>query len=123
MPQPPPPPGDPPVIFNFITGANVKVNFFGVGEDNAYLNPTGVGPKRGPKGKAEYTFTKLIALDMSEPTFEKTLGSFANFLKRQLGGSLIDLCSQEIKVIKITDGVAESVSPFQMLGLDTPIAL
>jgi hypothetical protein len=120
--QPRPPEEAPPLLFS---AATVKVNYFGVGADSAYLKPTGIGMKRGTTGTAEYTFSKLVSCDISEnPLAENTLGSFVDYIiKQQLGGSVADLCSQEIKVIKVKDGAQESASPFEMFGLDAPIAL
>ena len=71
VPPPQPPPqqqaAPPPVNASVLlfSGAETKVNFFGVGADSAYLNPSGVGLKRGPTGKAEYMFSRLVSLDVA----------------------------------------------------------
>ena len=57
-----PPAEAPPLL---ISGGECKVNLFGVGANNAYLNATGVGLKKGPTGKAEYTFSKMVSLNIS----------------------------------------------------------
>ena len=54
--EPPPPPPPEPLAF---AAANVKVQFFGVAPNNAYLKPTGIGIGRGPTGKAESTSSKI----------------------------------------------------------------
>ena len=54
--QPRPPEEAPPLLFS---AATVKVNYFGVGADSAYLKPTGIGMKRGTTGTAEYTLVYL----------------------------------------------------------------
>ena len=125
-PQPLPQQQQPPVEAEplLVSGAAVKVSFFGVGEDDVYLKPTGIGLKRGPTGKGEYTFSKLVSLNISDAQKIDTIGTFANYiLEQQLGGSVDDLCSQEVKVVKVQDGTIEALLPFDMIGLDAPIVL
>ena len=44
-------------------------------------------------------------------------------LKQRLGMEAVDLCSAEIKVVKRQPGVLEYTAPFEMGGLNTPVAL
>ena len=120
--QPPPTPREqPPVLV--ISGDNVKVVFHGVGANDAYINPVlGMGIKHGPTGKAEYTCADFFSLNLTESV--TTLGSFAGaVLKQRLGMTVGDLCSAEIKVVKLQPGVLEYAAPFEMVGVDTPVAL
>ena len=45
--EPPPPPPQGPLR---ISGASVQAVFYGVGSNDAFLNTSGVGAKRGPTG-------------------------------------------------------------------------
>lgn len=116
LPQPPPP--------LLITGSNVKVHFFGVGANDAYLNPVqGIGIKPGPTGKAHYAFSEIVSLK-TVPMPSMTLGSFADFiLESQVGMSAGDLCSQSLKVYKLQADTIDYLAPFEMVGLDMPVAL
>lgn len=117
--EPPRPPPPEPLAF---AAANVKVQFFGVAPNDAYLKPMGIGIGRGPTGKAEYTFSELFSLNITSLNIT-TLRSFADYiLKMRLSMSAGDLCSQNVKVLKL-DGFAEHAAPFEMLGLDTPVTI
>ena len=73
MEPPPPPPQGPPRI----SGASVQAVFYGVGSNDAFLNISGVGAKRGPTGKAEYIVTRRHALPTNPYGGVTTLGELA----------------------------------------------
>ena len=127
LPQPPPrmeppPPAPPEPII--ISGESVKVTFFGVGDKSAYLKPTGVGLKRGPLGKAEHIFSDFITLNIQSAGDMTTLGCLSDYsLKSRLDMSAVDIVGEHVKVLKLEPGMQESVAPFELLDMDTPMRI
>ena len=119
--EPPPPPPQGPLR---ISGASVQAVFYGVGSNDAFLNISGVGAKRGPTGKAEYIVTRKHALPANPYGGVTTLGELAgSILGEQLGMELRDLCVQVIKVQALQAAVREVAMRFEMLSLDTRIQI
>ena len=51
-------------IIHILRGDMLRVNFWGVPSNDAYLNASGLGPSRGPTKTAEHTIVLVVGADV-----------------------------------------------------------